>query len=103
MTLNDSFKTALHGLRTHKSRSALTILGIVIGITAVVLMMSIGRGAESLIVSQIGGLGAETIVIRPGQEPSGPTDVSQMLLSNSLKNRDVEALGRKENVPYAVK
>ena len=103
MILQDSVTTALRGLQATKSRSALTILGIVIGISAIILMMALGSGAESLILSQIGGLGAETIVIRPGKEPSGPTDVSQMLLSNSLKNRDVEALGRKENVPYAVK
>lgn len=99
MTLKDSFKTALSGLKTNKSRSALTMLGIVIGITAIILMMSIGRGAEALILNEIGGLGAETIVVRPGKEPSGPSDFGQTLFSDSLKTKDVEALQKKSNAP----
>jgi putative ABC transport system permease protein len=102
MTLQDTVITALKGLQATKSRSSLTILGIVIGITAIILMMAIGSGAEALILDQIGGLGAETIVIRPGKEPSGPSDLGQTLLANSLKNRDVEALQRKENAPHLI-
>ena len=101
MRPKDSFKIAIGGLKTNKSRSFLTILGIVIGISAIIIMMSIGQGAESLILQQIGGLGAETIVIRPGKEPTGPTDVGEMLLTNSLKNKDVVALSKKSNVPGA--
>ena len=44
-----TFKTAVIGLKTHKSRSALTILGIVIGIMAIIMVMAIGKGAEELI------------------------------------------------------
>src|SRR3989338_4615355 len=97
MILQDSVTTALRGLQATKSRSALTILGIVIGISAIILMMALGSGAESLILSQIGGLGAETIVIRPGKEPSGPSDFGETLFSDSLTTRDVEALRRKTN------
>ncbi|MBI2109396.1 MAG: ABC transporter permease [Parcubacteria group bacterium] len=100
MTLKDSFITALGGLKTHKSRSGLTILGIVIGITAIILMMSIGNGAEQLILNEIGGLGAETIVVRPGKEPTGPSDLGETLFADSLKRKDLEALKRKGNVPY---
>ena len=78
------------------------MLGIVIGITAIILRMSIGQGAESLILQQLGGLGAETIVIRPGKQPTGPSDIGETLLSNSLKTRDVESLKRRENVPGLV-
>jgi len=102
MTPRDSFKTAFRGLETNRSRSLLTILGIVIGITAIILMMSIGQGAESLILQQLGGLGAETIVIRPGKQPTGPSDIGETLLTNSLKTRDVESLKRRENVPGLV-
>lgn len=102
MTLTDSIQTALKGLGTNRSRSFLTILGIVIGITAIILMMSIGQGAESLILRQIGGLGAETIVIRPGKQPTGPSDIGETLLSNSLKIKDLQALQKKGNVPGAV-
>jgi putative ABC transport system permease protein len=102
MHLKQSFKTAAKGLQTNKSRSALTILGIVIGITAIILMMSIGSGAQQLILNELGGLGAETIIIRPGQEPQGPTDIGGTLSADSLKERDVELLQRKENVPELV-
>ncbi|MDP2705333.1 MAG: ABC transporter permease [bacterium] len=102
MTLTDSFKTALTGLRTNKSRSILTTLGIVIGISSIILMMSIGQGAEGLILGEISGLGAETIVIRPGKEPSGPSDFAELLFSNSLKKRDLESLLKKSNVPLLV-
>lgn len=99
MTLKDSFKTALTGLKTNKSRSILTTLGIVIGITSIILMMSIGQGAERLILGEISGLGAETIIIRPGKEPSGPSDFAELLFSESLKKRDLDALLKKSNVP----
>ena len=102
MTLSDTAITALKGLRATKSRSGLTVLGIVIGISAIILMMALGNGAEKLILDQISGLGAETIVIRPGKEPTGPSDLGRALLTNSLKNRDVQALKRKENVPHLV-
>lgn len=102
MRIAHTFTTARTALAAHKSRSSLTILGIVIGITAIMLMMSIGSGAEKLILNEISGLGTETIVIRPGREPQGPTDVAGTLLADSLKKRDVEALMKKSNVPDLV-
>ena len=102
MTLKYSVKTAFVGLKTNKTRSGLTILGIVIGITSIILVMSIGQGAENLILNEISGFGAETIAIRPGQEPKGPSDIGQTLFSDSLKIRDVELLKKKSNVPHLV-
>ena len=100
MRLKYTFRTAISGLKTHKSRSALTILGIVVGITAIILIMSVGQGAQDLIIGQIQGLGSKTIAVIPGREPTGPTDVAQ-IFADSLKERDLELLNRKENVPYA--
>jgi putative ABC transport system permease protein len=100
MQLKDIAFISLKGLETNRTRSALTVLGIVIGITAIILMMSIGRGAEALILGEIQGLGAETIVIRPGKEPTGPSDFADTVFADSLKVRDVEALLRKSNVPH---
>jgi putative ABC transport system permease protein len=100
MKLKYSIKTATAGLRTHKSRSALTILGIVIGISSIILIMSLGAGAKNLIVSQIQGLGAKTIAILPGKEPGGPSDITT-LFSDSLKDRELQALQKKTNVPNA--
>lgn len=102
MTLKNSIKTAAQGLRAHTSRSLLTVLGIVIGITAIMLIVSVGKGAENLILHEISSMGAETVVIRPGREPKGPSDIAETLFSDSLKHRDVEALKRKNNVPGLV-
>jgi putative ABC transport system permease protein len=60
------FSTVWLGLSTHKLRSFLTILGVVIGVASVITMMSIGRGAEAQILSNIQNLGANLISIRPG-------------------------------------
>jgi len=100
MHIKYSFKIASTGLKTNKSRSLLTILGIVIGITAIILIMSLGQGAENLILDQIQGMGSDMVVIRPGREPSGPSDIGATLFSDSLKSADIKALKRKENVPH---
>lgn len=101
MKLKYSIKTAVNGLRTHKSRSALTILGIVIGITSIILIMSLGAGAKDLILGQVEGLGARNVIILPGQEPSGPSDLAS-LYADSLKERELSALKNKNNIPNAV-
>lgn len=94
--------TALRAIKANGVRSGLTVLGIVIGITAIMLIVSIGEGAQSLILGQIQGLGAETIVLRPGRQPKGPSDAAGMLLADSIKDRELDALKRKENVPALV-
>ncbi len=103
MSLIYIFKSAVIGLKTHKSRSVLTILGIVIGITAIILVMSLGEGMQNLILSQIQGqVGSKVIEIAPGRQPKGPTDFLSMF-SDSLKQKDLEALSKKSNVPHAEK
>ena len=97
MTLKYAFKTALTGLKTHRSRSALTILGIVIGITSIIIVMSVGQGAEDLIMDQVKGLGSQTIIIEPGREPEGPSNFAE-LFTDSLKKKDLEALKNTANV-----
>jgi len=62
----DSLSAAWTGVITHKLRSSLTMLGIVIGITAVIALMSIGRGVEAEIISQIESLGSNLVFITPG-------------------------------------
>ena len=62
----EPLSTAWVGIATHKLRSFLTILGIVIGITAVITLMSIGRGATAQILSNIESMGEDLITISPG-------------------------------------
>ena len=99
MNIKYSIKTSLTGLKTNKSRSFLTILGIVIGITAIILVMSLGKGAQNLILGQIQSMGSKTIAVVPGRQPSGMSD-SLNTFTDSLKNKDVEDLQKKSNVPH---
>jgi len=100
MSLHYLFKIASGALVANKSRSALTILGIVIGISSVIMVMSIGQGAEEMIIGQIQGIGARSITVEPGRMPEGPMDFTE-IFTDSLKNRELQALKRKENVPGA--
>lgn len=97
MKFIDLIKIAFEALRRNKARSLLTVLGIVIGITAIILVVSIGRGAEQLILNQVQAFGSKTISVEPGRQPQGPSDFAE-LFSDSLKQEDVEALKKSENV-----
>ena len=101
MTLKYNLKTALNGLKANKSRSVLTILGIVIGIMAIIIIMAIGQGGQDLILNQVRGMGANTLVIQPGREPKGISDITS-LFSDSLKEKDFEALKNKNNAPSII-
>ncbi|MBA7613176.1 Macrolide export ATP-binding/permease protein MacB [subsurface metagenome] len=63
----DPITTAWSGVITHKLRSFLTILGIVIGVGAVITLMSVGRGAEEQILTNIQSLGSNLITVSPGK------------------------------------
>ena len=101
MKILQLLKIAGKSLQTHRSRTSLTILGIMIGITAIILVMSIGEGAQRLILNEVQGLGSTTLVVVPGREPSGPGDPSGILdtiLNDSLKDRELRAISNKNNV-----
>jgi len=100
MILKYSIKTAINGLKTHKSRSALTILGIVIGVTSIILVMSLGAGAQDLILGQVRGLGATTVTVIPGKISFGPSTAASTM-NDSLKEKDLNLVKLKANVPYA--
>jgi putative ABC transport system permease protein len=57
---------ALRALRVNKLRSALTMLGIIIGVASVIAMVGIGAGAQARVAEQIGSLGSNLIIIKPG-------------------------------------
>jgi putative ABC transport system permease protein len=83
--------TAWTSIVTHKLRSFLTILGIVIGIAAVIILMSVGKGAQASILSSLSGLGANMISIRGGSSSSnGVRGASGS--SNSLTVEDAKAI-----------
>jgi putative ABC transport system permease protein len=71
VTLGTSVGIALAALRAHKLRTALTMLGIIIGVGAVIAMVSVGTGAESRIAEQIRSMGSNLIIAMPGTVTSG--------------------------------
>ena len=71
MRLADSLGSAFEALRAHKLRSVLTMLGIVIGVAAVIATVSIGGGAREEVVGRIKSLGANLIVVLPGNVTQG--------------------------------
>ena len=64
--LFETFKLAIIALRANKLRSLLTMLGIIIGVTSVILLVSIGSGLKSYITNQLEGLGSNSLFVIPG-------------------------------------
>ncbi len=77
MTPFETIKTALFSLGANRLRAGLALLGIVIGVTAVISLMSIGRGAQSQITSRIESLGTNLLFIRPGAATSAGLSQAQ--------------------------
>jgi putative ABC transport system permease protein len=70
MTWFDTLRTALEAMRTHRMRSALTVLGILIGIAAVILTVGLGIGAQQQVTAQVEALGTNLLIISPGSTTS---------------------------------
>ncbi len=90
----ESILIALEGLKVNKLRSLLTMLGIIIGVAAVVAMVSIGLGVQQKIQNSIAGLGSNLLIVMPGSsKPTG--GVRQAAGSNiTLTNQDSKAIAR---------
>src|SRR5207253_6109476 len=66
-----SFRTALRALRRNVMRSALTTLGIIIGVAAVIAMVEIGQGSSTAVKQTIASMGANMLLVQPGTASSG--------------------------------
>jgi putative ABC transport system permease protein len=71
VSLTENFRIALRALAANKLRSALTMLGIIIGVGAVVALMAIGNGATASITSQVQGIGSNLVSVIPGRFERG--------------------------------
>ncbi len=69
--LPSALKVAMRGLRANKMRSALTMLGIIIGVGAVVAMIAVGTGARVRIQEQIASMGSNLLIVLSGSSTSG--------------------------------
>ena len=96
-------KNSVNSLLAHKMRSFLTMLGMIIGIAAVLIIMSIGASAQDLILGQIRSVGSNLIGILPGaSDENGPPATALGITVTTLKFDDALALAKKENVPHAL-
>src|SRR5512137_617093 len=71
MSFLRAFGIALEGLALNKVRSFLTMLGLIIGVAAVIIMMAVSHGAEAEVADQINSLGANLIMIQPSFSRAG--------------------------------
>ena len=95
MSLLIILRVALRALARNKARSALTMLGIVIGVAAVIAMVSIGQGAQASVQEQIANVGTNLLFLRAGSQNVGGVQTgSDDTGSRSLKVEDVEAIRR---------
>lgn len=75
MSLLESIRIALNALAVNKLRAALTMLGIIIGVGAVIALLSVGYGFEEYIAQQFSGLGSNLLFVFPGQLEPGTSPI----------------------------
>ncbi len=99
MNLLETVRIALSALASNKLRAILTMLGIIIGVGAVIALLAVGKGAQQKLTDQVGGLGSNLVVVIPG-------NLNQTSSKNAAKNSgiltldDANALMRNANVPH---
>src|SRR5271167_3927032 len=86
-------RTATRALRRNVMRSALTTLGIVIGVSAVIAMTEIGQGSSSAVQKTIASMGANNLLVMPGTAASGGVSFGSGSV-NTLTPQDADALAR---------
>jgi putative ABC transport system permease protein len=92
VTWRDTIRTAAEAVRTHRLRSALTMLGILIGITAVVLTVGLGAGARAKVQDQINELGTNVLVVSPGSSTNSSGTRGGFGSASTLTRQDASAL-----------
>ncbi len=94
MNLRDSIAVALEGLAANKLRSALTMLGVIIGVGAVICMLAIARGAQEQTMQRIKAMGTNMLMVMPGQARTGAV-MGGFGSRNTLTLEDAEAIPKK--------
>lgn len=89
MNLIETIKTSRKAVFSNKVRSSLTMLGVIIGVSAVILLIAIGRGVQNYISDQFAALGSNLVFIMPGKgfAQNGPPSVS-----NKLEDKHINIL-----------
>jgi len=98
--LLENVRVALDGLLVNKMRSALTMLGVIIGVGAVIALMSVGEGAQVSITEQITSVGTNLLFVSPGATSMGGVRGTSGS-ATTLTYADAEAIADPRNVPDA--
>jgi len=98
MDFIESVRLASRGLLANKMRSILTMLGIIIGVGAVIALLSIGQGAQAAITEQIQDIGSNLVIVFPGSLTQGGASFGMGSLA-SLTLEDAEAIADPANCP----
>jgi putative ABC transport system permease protein len=93
----EAFRVAVTALRANRLRSLLTMLGVVIGVAAVVVLVAIGTGAKAEVEQQVNGLGANLVIVVPGR-----LEIGSAPTRSRLQLEDAEDLGRELGQPGQV-
>ena len=101
MNFIESVRLSLSALSANKLRSVLTMLGVIIGVGAVISLMSIGTGVQKQVTDQIKGMGSNLLFITPGAQTQGGVR-TQAGTAPTLTDEDAEAIINSGRVPQAV-
>ncbi|MGZ4533296.1 MAG: ABC transporter permease [Mycobacteriaceae bacterium] len=99
MSWSDTLRTALEAIRSHRLRSILTMLGILIGIAAVILTVGIGQGAQAQVSAQIDKLGSNLLIVSPGSTTSSSGVRGGRGSASTLTTADAAMLASHEVAP----
>ncbi len=91
MNLLDTLRSALRSLRANLLRSALTALGIIIGVAAVITMLAVGEGARQRVAEQLKSLGSNLMLVMPGTVTSSGVRLGAGT-RNTLTENDADAI-----------
>ena len=95
----DTVGTGLEAIRSHRLRSGLTMLGILIGIAAVILTVGLGEGAQAQVRNQINALGTNLLIVSPGSSTSSGGIRGGLGSASTLTKADADALASKVAAP----
>lgn len=101
MNLLENIRSVWHMIGRNKIRSFLTMLGIIIGVMSVIIVMSVGAGAQSLILNQVKSMGSNLVGILPGKaDEKGPPASVMGVVITTLTDDDIKALVKE--IPYFI-
>jgi len=100
MHLVEQLRVALRALSVNKLRAALTMLGIIIGVGAVITLMSVGQGVQKLVTDQLQSIGTNILFVVPGN--LSDTSVQAQRSAGQMTLADAQAIGDPFNVPDVV-